>query len=222
MSITRIMKAPDYFTLLNSAFGLCSILVASRSSDEAGLAAAVAFVLLAALSDGADGFLARKLGSGPLGVQLDSLADLVSFGVAPAFLALRTLDSVAAWPAGVFYLACGALRLARFNISIKSDEQFEGLPIPAAGIALSGSVLAGRPAFSLILMLILALLMVSNLPYPKIRDPRAVLFAGLTFLAAGLLFWMRGDAHLASVVLLAFIALYLTSPVVILCQRRGK
>ena len=119
----------------------------------------------------------------PFGANLDSLADLISFGTAPVFLAISAFHLPPhIWPVGIFFLLCGTLRLARFNVvSGKSDQFFEGLPIPAAGIALSASVLLGRPTLTIVLMLFLALLMTSSIPYPKIRDLRIMTILGGIF-----------------------------------------
>jgi CDP-diacylglycerol--serine O-phosphatidyltransferase len=163
------------------------------------------------------------MGSSPLGASLDSLADLVSFGAAPAFLALQTFaPSPQALLAGIFYLLCGTLRLARFNTSHKSDQFFEGLPIPAAGIALSASVLLERSALTFLIMLLLALLMVSSISYPKIRDMRAVSLLGLVLLGAGFLLWQEKDTLYAALLLMAIIMMYMVSPVVISCLRKGR
>jgi CDP-diacylglycerol--serine O-phosphatidyltransferase len=218
MNILRAIRLPDIFTLLNVAFGFSALLAAGRCSQIA-----VVFILLAAMADGLDGFLARRMGSSPLGASLDSLADLVSFGAAPAFLALQTFaPSPQALLAGIFYLLCGTLRLARFNTSHKSDQFFEGLPIPAAGIALSASVLLERSALTFLIMLLLALLMVSSISYPKIRDMRAVSLLGLVLLGAGFLLWQEKDTLYAALLLMAIIMMYMVSPVVISCLRKGR
>ncbi len=219
MNAFGVMKLPDCFTLLNIILGFYAILLASRADYQA----AVVLILLAAVADGLDGFLARKTGSSPLGDHLDSLADLVSFGAAPAFLGIIAFP--VPWAvslAGAFYLACGALRLARFNASAKSDQFFEGLPIPAAGIALSSSVLLGRPELPPALMLFLGLLMVSSISYPKVRDLRILAFAGLASFLAALMIWMQDDIQGGSLLLTTIIMIYLASPVVISCLPKGK
>jgi CDP-diacylglycerol--serine O-phosphatidyltransferase len=227
MNVFRVIRLPDLFTLLNVVFGFLAILAAGRAWGGSFPQYAVVFILLAAIADGLDGFLARKVGRSPLGANLDSLADLISFGAAPVFLAISTFHLPPhIWPVGIFFLLCGTLRLARFNIvSGKSDQFFEGLPIPAAGIALSASVLLGRPTLTILLMLFLALLMVSSVPYPKIRDLRVMTVLGAIFLVVGLvLFWQqdRHDILDATLVVIALITLYLTSPVVISRLRKGK
>lgn len=219
MNVFRIIKLADCFTLLNAVFGFCAMLMAFHG-DQQG---AVVLILFAAAADGIDGFLARKFGSSPLGANLDSLADLISFGAAPAFLALTSFDyPQIAWLAGIFYLSCGILRLARFNISNKNDAFFEGLPIPAAGIALSASVLLAKPIFTLTLMILLAMLMVSSVSYLKIRDLRIMSLLGLLFLFAAFLIWQQNDIIYGSILLISIIIIYLGSPVVISRLRKGK
>lgn len=97
---------------------------------------AFSFILLASVADFLDGLSARLLGAySPLGKQLDSLSDLVSFGVAPAILLSGMLGAGGAplWSRLLCLLipACGALRLARFNIDSSQTHTFKGLPIPA-------------------------------------------------------------------------------------------
>lgn len=224
MNVFRVMRLPDVFTLLNVVFGFLAILAAGRAWGGSFPQYAVVFILLAAMADGVDGFLARKVGGSPLGANLDSLADLISFGTAPVFLAISAFHLPPhIWPLGIFFLICGTLRLARFNIvSGKSDQFFEGLPIPAAGIALSASVLLGRPTLTIVLMLFLALLMVSSIPYPKIKDLRIMLILGGIFLVVGLFLFRQDDILHATLVVIALITLYLTSPVVIARLRKGK
>jgi len=227
MNVFRIMKPPDVFTLLNAVFGFIAILVAGRAWAGTFPHYAVVFILLAAIADGLDGFVARKMGGSPLGANLDSLADLISFGLAPAFLAVSAFHlPPLVWPVAIFFLLCGALRLARFNVaSGKGDQYFEGLPIPAAGIALSASVLLGRPLLTIAIMLLLAILMVSSISYPKIRELRLMILFGCIYLIVGLILFIKhdfGDILNATLVVIALIALYMISPVVISRLRKEK
>ena len=224
MNVFRVIRLPDLFTLLNVVFGFLAILAAGGAWGGIYPQYAVVFILLAAMADGLDGFLARKVGGSPLGANLDSLADLISFGTAPVFLAISAFHLPPhIWPAGIFFLLCGTLRLARFNVvSGKSDSFFEGLPIPAAGIALSASVLLGRPTLTIVLMLFLALLMTSSISYPKIRDLRVMIILGGIFLVVGLFLFRQHDILYATLVVIALISLYLTSPVVISRLRKGR
>jgi CDP-diacylglycerol--serine O-phosphatidyltransferase len=224
MNVFRIMRLPDVFTLLNVVFGFLAILAAGGAWGRGYVHYALVFILLAAIADGVDGFLARKVGGSVLGANLDSLADLVSFGAAPAYFAISAFHIPPhLWPVGIFFLLCGILRLARFNVvSAQGDQFFEGLPIPAAGIALSASVLLGRPVLTVALMLLLALLMVSSISYPKIRDLRVMAILGAIFLAVGLYLYLEENVLRAALVVIVLIAAYLGSPVVVSRIRRKR
>ncbi|MDM7913274.1 MAG: CDP-diacylglycerol--serine O-phosphatidyltransferase, partial [Methanotrichaceae archaeon] len=149
MNVFREMRPPDLFTLLNALLGFAAVITASLGEVRIS----VILILSATVADGLDGFLARGMGASSLGSNLDSLADLVSFGVAPAALVLTGFGLPwPAWALGGIYLACGMLRLARFNISSKNDLFFEGLPIPAAGIILAASVLLNRQELTICLL----------------------------------------------------------------------
>jgi len=137
-------------------------------------------ILVAMILDGLDGRVARmtKSTSG-FGVQYDSLADLVAFGVAPAILvylwALKDFKQFG-WAAAFLFVVCGALRLARFNVQTGSIDPryFNGLPIPAAAVMVAsvvafytelGEFAPERSKFILIIIYVLSFLMVSNIKY---------------------------------------------------------
>lgn len=134
---------PNFVTCLNVTAGVLSILCASRGNVSMwGLHAwqwAWIFIGVAAVADFLDGFAARLLHAySNLGKELDSLCDLVSFGVAPAVLIFYCLESTEAvgwlkWLVPVIPVA-GALRLAKFNIDTRQTTSFIGLPIPANAI----------------------------------------------------------------------------------------
>jgi CDP-diacylglycerol---serine O-phosphatidyltransferase len=134
------MLVPNFFTLL----GLCAGLTSIRMGIEGRYDLALAAIVFAAFLDGIDGRIARLLkASSRFGAELDSLADFVNFGVAPAFLVfnwgLRTLPS-AGWICVMIFALSSALRLARFNAAIDDDKPkwqsnfFTGMPTPAAAI----------------------------------------------------------------------------------------
>ncbi len=137
---------PNLFTLSSVLFGMIAVVWAMEGTAEAFRRAALA-ILMAAIADGLDGRVARMTRTETkFGVQLDSLADVLSFGMAPAVLAyafaLGQLDRGGGY-AGLLlafvYVACGAMRLARFNVQADRARTpshfFTGLPIPgAAGI----------------------------------------------------------------------------------------
>lgn len=140
-------------------------------------------IIVAWFLDGFDGKVARLTGSvSRFGVELDSLADLCSFGVAPAFLMVQAqLYVLSGWGmvVGFLFCTCGALRLARFNVQIKgfAKENFTGLPIPSAAVTIASYLLFGREtwprlqgvSFSAGLVVVLSLLMVSTLEYDAIK-----------------------------------------------------
>ncbi len=147
------------------------------------------FILVSSIFDALDGKVARLTGTtSKFGVEYDSLADLVAFGVAPGLLmyswALRPFGKLG-WLASFLYVVCGALRLARFNVQVATVEskRFVGLPIPAAASMVASCVLlfyhlggSGtiKKASILILIYFLAFLMVSNFRYYSFKDPELV------------------------------------------------
>ena len=139
------VTAPSIFTTANLACGFASVLLAFRQQ----FAWAAGILFLSILLDIADGFVARKVGATtPFGVQLDSMADLISFGMAPAVLVHTwALDvwPVAAWGGAFLWLACAAFRLARFNVTVDpmADKRyFVGLPSPGAAAVIIATIFA--------------------------------------------------------------------------------
>lgn len=143
MNIIR-KNIPNCLTCLNILSGCIAIIFAFHAEVKFGVWFGWQWAALAigaaALADFFDGFSARLLGAySELGKELDSLSDLVSFGVAPAMLLLNVLQSSAvlpAWlpPVTLVIPICGALRLARFNVDPSQHDGFKGLPIPANAI----------------------------------------------------------------------------------------
>ncbi len=161
---------PHLVTCGNLASGFMAILfVASNDFVHA-----TAFVLVAAILDLLDGAVARNSCEegdrlSEFGKNLDSLADIVSFGVAPAFAAyaavLHTLP-VAGMAGCLAFFVCGALRLARFPLVGRSDR-FVGLPIPPAGLLVAALAALGPPPLLILAALAAtSALMVSTLPFP--------------------------------------------------------
>lgn len=171
---------PNLITLL----ALCAGLTAIRLSVEGNLELALAAIVFAALLDGVDGRVARMLkGTSRFGAELDSLADFVNFGVAPAlvlyFWGLHDLKS-AGWIASLVFAICAGLRLARFNVMIDDPNRpawagnfFTGIPAPAGAITVLLPIylaFLGAPHGIVVVWLTffytlaIALLMVSRLP----------------------------------------------------------
>jgi CDP-diacylglycerol--serine O-phosphatidyltransferase len=146
--LKTIAILPSLITILNGIFGFAAIFVTSKGQ----FSLAGYFILLAMIADMLDGRLARmSQNTSSFGGQLDSLCDVISFGVAPAFLILKVLDSELnkgigysdenfiqrfIWVTAAAYLSCAAIRLARFNVENEEDTSahmnFVGLPTPAA------------------------------------------------------------------------------------------
>ncbi|ANF97091.1 CDP-diacylglycerol--serine O-phosphatidyltransferase [Paenibacillus bovis] len=163
---------PTLCTVLNLGAGTASLLLTVNGHYRLALI----WIAMAAVFDVLDGLLARLLHcTSEFGKQLDSLADLISFGAAPAMLVLLYQLDDDRWlgPAAVIlFVICGALRLARFNIS-GSINGFTGLPITAAGTLLALSSLSGPdlPSYwTIILMAVMSLLMISRIPFPAFKN----------------------------------------------------
>ncbi|HWO41338.1 MAG TPA: CDP-diacylglycerol--serine O-phosphatidyltransferase [Candidatus Eisenbacteria bacterium] len=172
---------PSLFTAGNLICGFFSIL----STFKGEYVHATLFIIAANVLDGLDGYAARLTRTtSQFGIEFDSLADIVSFGVAPAILAYYWALvpwSTYGWLAACLYVVCGALRLSRFNVQILSIERshFVGLPIPAAAEMIGATVLMyyflggeGAPSKQVVLLLeiyVLAGLMVSNFHYLSLK-----------------------------------------------------
>jgi CDP-diacylglycerol--serine O-phosphatidyltransferase len=224
--IRTVAVFPTMFTLGNLLCGFFAIVVAARvdapTKDERPTAADVAFrhptriireldpadpthnvmlsawlIFLAMIFDALDGHVARlSRTSSDFGAQLDSLCDVVTFGVAPGFLLVKMIPQFtywhreAVWMIAAAYAACAALRLARFNVETGEDDDhmhFSGLPSPAAAASIAGfgilfyelrragNNLAGAARIDEVLQTVLpgfavvvGLLMVSRIPYPHV------------------------------------------------------
>ncbi|WP_420348783.1 CDP-diacylglycerol--serine O-phosphatidyltransferase [Pelagibius sp.] len=207
LSINRMI--PNALTLLALCAGLTAIRLALQDRWEA----AVGAVVVAMLLDGLDGRIARLMGAtSEFGAQLDSLSDVIAFGVTPAVMIyLWTLSDAGGlgWALCLVFAACCALRLARFNAALGEDSPqplaarfFVGVPAPAAaGLALLpltmsfvfGDSILRSDLLNLLTLLAVAILMVSQVPTfsakrLKLRPPqRRVAMVGLVLFAAFLI-----------------------------------
>jgi len=184
------MLLPNALTLINVCIGLSSIKFALDAKFELSIIA----IIFAAIFDTLDGRVARLLkGTSLVGKELDSLADLISFGVAPAFImyfwSLNNLGKFG-WLLTMIYVVCVALRLARFNVSSNlepswKDNYFEGVPSPAGGILILMPLIFSLSEINLIninydivvpaLMILISFLLISKIPtfaFKKIAIPR--------------------------------------------------
>ncbi len=194
---------PNALTALNLVLGMCAII----STFQNEFYQAALFIVAAMISDGLDGRVARYLKvSSEFGKELDSLCDLVSFGVAPAILSyaflLKDFGIIGALTAA-FFATCGALRLARFNVNTTTVKgYFMGLPIPAAGCVVATFIMLGiKPVGWIfpILVIIFAYLMVSTIKYPDFKgkgEKIRIIPVIITILVAGYILFMAKDAVL--------------------------
>ena len=184
------MILPNMLTLIGVCIGLTSIRFAL--DEKFGLA--IIAIIFAALIDGLDGRIARLIkGTSKVGKELDSLTDMISFGVAPAFIMyfwkLNTLGRFG-WLLCLVYVICVALRLARFNVNSNQDPSwrdnfFEGVPSPAGGILVLTPLIISLSGFDLFQLnyelivptffILTSLLLISKFPtysFKKIVIPR--------------------------------------------------
>jgi len=163
--IGKLLKISDVFTLVNIAFGLAAIRFAI-SKNYIGVTISL---ILAVIADYVDGKLARKLKQqNNFGKELDSLADTISFGVAPTIFGFSLIQTPLAITAFTIFLFCGVLRLARYNI-MNIQDGYAGMPITLNGIIIPALFLFSVP-FDLYpyIYIILGVLMVSSIRFRKI------------------------------------------------------
>lgn len=228
-----IYLIPSLFTVANMFCGFFSVIESARGHFESGqghFEKAAVLILIAIIADILDGRIARMTGATTsFGEIYDTLADVVSFGIAPSLLAFQwglwQVPRIGVAVAFLFLVA-ESIRLARFNTTVHDSHDFTGLPSPAAAGAIAMMVLLSptpvqHPAFIpvvVIVVLSLALLMVSNLPYRSFKDldlrrrwPAPTLFAiALIFSLITL------DPRLLSVLAAVYI---LSAPVTILSRK---
>src|SRR6187401_2418559 len=175
-----IYLLPSMFTMANMFCGYACIVYSMRGE----YATAAPFIGLAIVLDMLDGRVARMTGtSTAFGVEFDSLADVISFGVAPAILSfswgLEPLGRIG-WAAGFLFVAAAAVRLARFNIQSGAQDKryFVGMPSPAAAVVPAATVFAYPAGFQgyfeawpvISMMIVPALLMVSTIRYRSFKS----------------------------------------------------
>lgn len=194
---------PNIVTAVNLVLGMFAIIFTLQGD----FTYAAFFVVAAMIADGLDGRVARYFGvSSEFGKELDSLCDLVSFGVAPAIMAYTYM--LKDFPGGALIAAafatCGALRLARFNVNTGTVKgYFMGLPIPAAGCVVATFILIGiKPSGWIfpLMVAIFAYLMVSTIRYPDFKgkdgEPIRIIPAIITIVVGAYILFLTLDAIL--------------------------
>jgi len=216
---------PNMLTLIGVCIGLTSIRFALDGRFELAIIA----IIFAALIDGLDGRIARLIkGTSKVGKELDSLTDMISFGVAPAFIMyfwkLNTLERFG-WLLCLVYVICVALRLARFNVNSNQepswkDNFFEGVPSPAGGILVLTPLIISLSGFDYIQLnyeiivpiffIVTSFLLISKFPsysFKKIVIPRRTtifLLFGIVLFFGLLLIYTFNVIALSSVIYLLY------------------
>ena len=217
---------PNMLTLIGVCIGLTSIRFALDGRFEFAIVA----IILAAIIDGLDGRIARLIkGTSKVGKELDSLTDMISFGVAPAFIMyfwkLNTLGRFG-WLVCLIYVICVALRLARFNVNSGQepswrDNFFEGVPSPAGGILVLTPLIFSMTNFEFITInydivvpiffIVTSLLLISKFPsysFKKIviqRKTTIFLLFGIVLFFGLLLIYPFNVIALSAIVYLALL-----------------
>ena len=218
------MILPNMLTLIGVCIGLSSIKFALDGKFELSIVA----IIFAALIDGLDGRIARLIkGTSKVGKELDSLTDVISFGVAPSFImyfwSLNNLGKFG-WLLCLIYVVCVALRLARFNVSSNEepswkDNFFEGVPSPAGGILVLMPLIFSLSGFDFLIIsynilvpvffILVSFLLISKFPtysLKKIIIPRSmtvfllfgiVLFFGLLLIYPFKVIFLSGFIYLS-------------------------
>lgn len=240
-SILKLIKMPDLLSIVNALLGFTAIILVLTGVREEAIKSAVVLILIAAVIDGMDGMVARTIESSPIGKYLDSLADMISFGVAPAIVAYALLTDylqdtnmyveVLLAVCGA-YVICGLLRLARFDanasLSLESEKKevrkdFVGFPITGGAIILASFMLLAvethippYTCYSILigLMCVLCVLMTSRIRYRNIRDIRIVIALGIIFLTLFLFYIFYLQFVYPAAIIVALTAIYICSPLV--------
>lgn len=188
-NILKMITVADMASLANAICGLFAILAVLNGNTILS----AQLLLLAIVFDSIDGILARKFNNDSahalFGENIDSLADVISFGVAPAIILYMITGSNLIIIPMILLIVCGVLRLTRYNTLLVDQtgptKTFMGLPIPVSSMMLASLILSSFTDFNLmfVIMIIISILMVSGIEYPKVRDVKIMaLLAVLTVL----------------------------------------
>ena len=198
MRIFKELSIADIFSILNATSGFLGVSYLLTNGYSENI---FHFLYFSALMDGLDGLTANKLGKkGKFGKDLDTLADLISFGVFPS----AVLVYIGYLYSAILYLLASILRLARFNVLNKRD--FVGLPTLASALLISSLVII-KVKFVQVIAIILSILMISDIEYKRIGE-RSSIVCGIVILTC---FFIK-DAVL---ILLILTIIYIASPGVV-------
>ena len=193
MNIWHYVTLADFFSILNASFGFISVIMVTNGN----LILAADFMLLAVIFDSLDGWVARRTGEveeSGFGKNMDSLSDVISFGVAPGLLLYSACSSYSVPNINILValliVICGILRLSRFNVladssDVPSEDKFVGLPIPITALILGSFYLSGmfRMDLALIIMVVVSVLMISTVDYPKYKGMKLMIGGGVLIIS---------------------------------------
>lgn len=222
---------PNFFTTLSLLTGFYAII----SVVDGEFQHAASAILVSLLLDGIDGRVARFTGStSRFGVEYDSLTDLVAFGIAPGLLAFSWAlvpFGRFGWLAAFVYVACGTLRLARFNTQTGAakNDRFSGLPIPAAASLIASTVLlfyylgyneSTKHIAILVIIYILSFLMVSNIKYNSFKELGLLKRKPFSFMVTLVLILVVIAARPQVMLFTLFLSYVLSGPAAMVFHRR--
>ena len=214
-NILKMVGIADIASLLNAVSGMLAIIMAFYQNSILS----ALFLILAVVFDAIDGPLARRFPSPSkdvFGETMDSLADAISFGIAPAIIIFELFNTPLMIIASILLLCCGILRLSRYNTIITEQEgptkTFIGLPIPVSSFMLSLLLFSqiNQASLILIIMSVIAILMISTLEYPKIKNIK--IFGVLLLLVTLILPLNNMLFHIPSIILIILVLGYLILP----------
>ena len=212
------MKIADIASLLNAVSGMMAVLAAYYQKPIL----TAALLILAVVFDAIDGPLARKYPSDTddiFGETMDSLADVISFGVAPSLIIMILYNNILMIIPTILLISCGILRLSRYNTIITHQtgptKTFIGVPIPVSSFMLSIILLSGinNPYIVLIIMTIIAISMISSFEYTKIKNKTILTISAILTLITLCIPLNNLLFKIPSTILILMIMAYIFSPI---------
>ena len=219
-NILKMMKIADIASLLNAISGMLAVLAAYYQKPIL----TAALLILAVVFDAIDGPLARRYPSDTdeiFGETMDSLADVISFGVAPSLIIMILYNNMLMIIPTILLISCGILRLSRYNTIITYQtgptKTFIGVPIPVSSFMLSIILLSGinNSYIVLIIMTIIAVSMITSFKYTKIKNKTILIISTILTLITLCIPLNTLLFKIPSILLILMIMAYIFSPIYI-------
>ena len=217
-NILKMMKIADIASLLNAISGMLAVLAAYYQKPIL----TAALLILAVVFDAIDGPLARRYPSDTdeiFGETMDSLADVISFGVAPSLIIMILYNNMLMIIPTILLISCGILRLSRYNTIITYQtgptKTFIGVPIPVSSFMLSIILLSGinNSYIVLVIMTIIAISMISSFEYVKIKNKIILVISTILTLITLCIPLNAMLFKIPSIILILMIMAYIFSPI---------